>query len=105
MRMPVHQLVGEPIQYIVNREVAFLARHLRIEQNLQQQIAQFTCQFLPIMIVDRFQDFIGFFEGIRLDGVEALLPVPWTASRSAEPRHDFNHPLEPLTCGGHELSL
>ena len=57
--MPVHQLIRKPVQHIIHREVAFFARHLGIEQHLQQQVAQFSGQLRPIAIVDGFEDFVS----------------------------------------------
>ena len=52
--MPVYQLVREVIQNFIDGEVAFFLRHLCIEENLEQEIAQFTGQLFPVPVIDSF---------------------------------------------------
>src|SRR5277367_6237220 len=99
--MPIDELVRKPVQYLVDRERALIFCHLRIEQYLEQQIAKLTGQFIPVAIVDSFQNFVGFLDGVRLDGVEGLLAVPRASSRSPEARHDRNCSLETLPGSRH----
>src|SRR5208282_5935389 len=62
-------------------------RHLGIEQNLQQQIAEFARKLGPVPIIDRLEHLVSFFERIGLDGIESLLPIPRASSRSSQPLH------------------
>ena len=101
--MPVHQFVRKPVQHIIHREVAFLARHLRIEQHLQQQVAQFAGQLRPVAIVDGFKDFVSLFQRVGLDGVKGLFAIPRASARSPQPRHDLNRSLESFAGGRHPV--
>ena len=71
-----------------NVEVARLRRHLRVEQNLQQQVAQLVLQLRPRPPLDGVEDLVGLLQRVALDRVEGLLAVPRTAARRAQPRHD-----------------
>ncbi len=82
MRMPVHQLAGEPVENVINRKCPLLFGHLRIKQNLQQQVAEFPGKLVPVAIIDGFEHFIGFFQGVGLNGIEGLLAIPGTTPRS-----------------------
>ena len=76
------------------REFAFLGRHLREENRLQQKVAEFFSEPGPVARVDRVQHLVGLFEQVRLDGVEGLLAVPRTAARRAQPGHDLDQTLK-----------
>ena len=97
--MAIDQFRREPVEDVIDRERTLLLRHLGVEQYLQQQVAEFAGQFIPITIVDRFQNFVGLFERVGLDGVEGLFPVPWASAGCAQPRHDRNRPLETFSSG------
>ena len=55
MRVAIHQLAGKPLQDFVDGEGALLLRHFSVEQHLQQQIAEFSAEFIPITVVDGFE--------------------------------------------------
>ena len=97
----MNELGRKAINDVVDGERRLLLRHLRIEENLQQQVAEFAGKFGPIAIVDSFENFVSFFEGIGLDGIEGLFAVPRAAAWGAESLHDGDHSLETLSCRGH----
>ena len=99
--MPVHKLVREPIENVVDGKRSLLLAHLRIKEHLQQQVAKFTGKFLPVAIVDRFQNFVGFFQRVGLDGIECLLAIPRAASRSSQTLHDGDCAFETFASSGH----
>ena len=101
MGMAIDQLVGQPIEHVVDGEALLLGRHLGIEEHLQQQVAELAGQLVPIARVDGFDHLVGFFQGVGLDGVEGLLAVPGTSARAAQPRHDRYGALESFAGGGH----
>ena len=65
MGMAVDQLRGQAIQNVIDGEGAVILRHLGVEKNLKQQVAEFAGKFVPVAIVDGFQDFVGFFQACR----------------------------------------
>ena len=77
--MPVNKLAGEPVKNIIDGKRSLLFGHLRIEKHLQEQVAEFAGKFVPVAIVDRFEDFVGLFQRVGLDGVEGLLAIPGAA--------------------------
>src|SRR5579864_4676737 len=102
--MPVNQLRRQSVQHVIDRERGLLLRHLSVEEHLQQQVSQFTGQFGPIAIVDGFQDFVSFFEGVGLDGIEGLLAVPRTSAWRAQPLHDGHRAFETFSCARHSAT-
>jgi hypothetical protein len=76
------------IEYIGNGEVALVGRHLRIEQHLEQQIAQLFCQVRKVAPLNGVEDLVGFFEGVLANGVEGLLAVPRATTGSRLVRAD-----------------
>ena len=88
MRVAADQLAVEACDHIRDGEVAGLARHLGIKEHLQQEVAQFLAQIIPMPALDGVEDLVGFLKGIFPDGVEALLAIPGTAIGAAQPGHD-----------------
>ncbi len=81
--MAADQLFGDGVERIINPEFVLFRRHLGEEDGLQHQIAQLFSQTAPIAPVDRVQHFIGLFQKIRFDGVEALFAIPRASPGSA----------------------
>ena len=75
---------------VVDGEVAGLRGHLGVEEDLQQEIAEFVFEIGPGAALDGVEDLVGLFEGVALDGVEGLFAVPGTAVGSAQASHDRN---------------
>ena len=86
--MPPQKLRAQRISHVFQRKIAGVIGHLRVEQHLQQQVAQFIAKIVPVAPLDSVEDFIRLFQRVLLDGVERLLAVPGTAVRRAQPRHN-----------------
>src|SRR5215813_901078 len=97
--MAIDELARQLLEYIINCECPLLLRHLGIKEDLQQEIAQFAAQFIPVAFVDRLENFIGFFQRVRFDGVEGLLAIPRAASGGAQPGHNRDSTLKTSTRG------
>src|SRR5262245_57348137 len=62
-----------------------------MEDDLQQQVAEFLAQVVEIAAADRVGDFVGFLDRVWCNGGEALLQVPRAArARRAQRRHDVD---------------
>ena len=70
--------------------------HLRIEEHLQQQVAELVLQVRPGAALDGVEDLVGLFERVALDGVEGLLAVPGAAAGRAQAGHDGGGALQGL---------
>src|SRR3546814_14008685 len=77
--MAADQLVADRGGHVVEAERALLARHLRVEYHLQQQVAQFVLQRRQVVAVDRVGDLVGLLDRVRGDGGEGLFDVPRAA--------------------------
>ena len=69
-------------------EVAFVGRHLRVKQHLQQQVAEFFGQVRKVAALDGVEDFVGLFKRVFANRVEGLFAVPRASARRPQPRHD-----------------
>ena len=92
--MAANQLAVQMIEHIGDGEVAFVGRHLRIEQHLQQQVAEFFGKMRKVAALDGVEDFVGLFQRVFANGVEGLLAVPRAAAGSAKARHDGHRLLK-----------
>ena len=60
-----------------------------MEHDLEQQIAKLLLQVAQVAAFTSVRDFVRFFDRIRSNRLEALLPIPFAAAlRIAELRHD-----------------
>jgi hypothetical protein len=93
--MPALELVADPANDVVEREMAKLFRHLRVEDHLELEIAKLIGERVHVATVDRIGDLIGFLDRVGGDRLEALLKVPRAAAlRVAKPAHDRDQALE-----------
>ena len=89
MRVPPDHLAGDRIDHIGEFEALQLRGHLRVVNDLKQQVAKLVLQRLEIVARDRLGDLVGFLDRIGRDGREGLLGVPRTARvLVAQARHD-----------------
>jgi hypothetical protein len=90
MRMAALHLVGDAIENILKREQAGFLGHLRVEDDLELQIAEFVGKRVHVVARNRVGDFVGFLDRIGRDRVECLDRVPFaSANRIAQPAHDL----------------
>ena len=92
--MSANQFAIQVVEHICNREVAVVGRHLGIEQNLQQQIAQLFGQVRPVAPLNGVEDLVGLLQRVLANGIEGLLAVPWAAAGCPQPRHDSHRLLK-----------
>ena len=86
--MAANHLLGDAARDRVEVETAVLARHLRVEDDLEEQVAEFVAERRPVVLTDRLGHLVGFLNGVRRNRLEALFEVPRaTAGRIAQPRH------------------
>ena len=102
VRVAADELGAEIFGDVAEVEVATALRgHLRIEKNLQQQVAELVLEVRPGAALDGVEDLVGLFQRVALDAVEGLLAVPGAAAGRAQAGHDGGSALEGL--GGRRL--
>ena len=88
MGMAADQLGGDRLDDVAEIEQARLLRHPGVEDDLQQEVAEFVAQIFGVAALDRVGDFVGLFEREGGDRGEGLLEVPRAAGsrdRAAPP--------------------
>ena len=88
MRVTANQLAIQLVEHFGDSEVTLVCGHLRIEQHLQQQVAEFLGKVRKVTALNGVEDLIDFFERVFADGIEGLFAVPGAAARCAQSRHD-----------------
>jgi hypothetical protein len=88
------------VEGVGDGEETLFFRHGGVEDYLEGEVAQFFGEVGPVLAIDGVEDFVGFLEGVGLDGVEGLFAVPGAASGGAEAGHDFDEALESFSRGG-----
>jgi len=77
--MPTDQLGGDRLDHAAEVEPSFLFGHTGVEDDLQQEIAEFVAQIPEVAALHSIGDLIGFLERERDDRGEGLFKVPRTA--------------------------
>jgi len=89
VRVPALQLVANAPDDVIQGEVAQLLRHLRVEDDLELEIAELILEIVHVATVDGVGHLISFFDRVGRDRGERLLPIPFaTELRIAKPVHD-----------------
>ena len=99
MGVAADELCVEIRRDIGDVEVARLGGHLRVEEHLQQEVAEFVLQVWPCTALNGVEDLVGLLEGVAFDGVEGLFAVPGTAVWRAKTGHNGNR-FGQRVCGG-----
>ena len=96
--MAANHLLGDAARDRVEVEAAVFARHLRVEDDLEQQVAELVAERRPVVLTDRLGHLVGFLDGVRRNRLEALFEVPRAAARRiAQPGH---HVEQLIDAGG-----
>ena len=70
------------------RRVAALPRHLRVEDDLQQEVAEFLDHLVVVAGLDGVHQFINLFDGVMAQGDVILFPIPRAALGRTQGGHD-----------------
>jgi len=88
MGMAANHLVVDFADNIENGEAALFGSDLRVEEDLEEEIAEFFGEFAVVVGIESVKDFVGLFDEISAEGGVGLLAVPGTAAGAAEAGHD-----------------
>ncbi len=95
MRVAAYELVAKRGDHVGECKRPLLGRHLRMEDHLQQQVAQLVAQASQVVAIDRIGHLVGFFDGVWRDAGEGLLHIPGTAVFAiAQTRHHVQQLLD-----------
>ena len=86
--MAANEFSVQIFSYVTDVEVTGLGGHLRVEEDLEEKIAELILEVGPRAALDGVEDLVGLFERVSFDRVEGLLAVPRAAIRGAQPCHD-----------------
>ena len=80
VRMAAFHLVANAVEDVVEREFAGFLGHLRVEDDLELEIAELVGERVHVVARDRVGDLIGFLDRVGRDGRECLHAVPFAAA-------------------------
>src|SRR5262245_9979133 len=93
MRMTAHELFGEALDDVGKVEGPLLLRHAGMEDDLEQEVAQFVAQVIELAPRNGVGDLVSLLDGNGGDRVKGLLEIPRAAGAGrAQRRHDFDEP-------------
>ena len=76
MRVTPNHLPRDGISYVGEVEARLLSRHVRVIDDLQQEIAELVLEPIEVITRDHIRDLIGFLDGVGRDRREGLLARP-----------------------------
>jgi len=95
MRVAPLKHVADRPEHIVQRKMSGFLSHLRVEHDLQLEVAKLAGERVHVVARDRVGDLIGFLDGVGRNRLEALRAVPFAAAdRVAKPAHDRHQVFE-----------
>ena len=95
VRVAADHLGGDALGHRLEIEAAGLLRHLRVVDDLQQQVAELALELRHVAAPDRIGDLVGLLDRVGRDRGEVLLEVPGAAAvRVAQPRHHREQALD-----------
>jgi hypothetical protein len=103
--VPADHLRDETLQEVSHGELADLLGQTRVEDHLEEQIAELLLELPRVSGLDRLENLVCFLDQIGLQRGARLLTVPGAAGRPAQPCHDVEESFEENSGGlGHVRS-
>jgi hypothetical protein len=87
--MAPNQLSADCFDNIFEVEGAPFLGHLRVHDNVEEQIAELFTQIRVVRFFDCFDRFVAFLDEGGSQALMGLLAIPRTAPRRAQPGDDF----------------
>src|SRR3970040_2251258 len=79
MRMSSRDLGGDVGDDVGHRELAGCGGDLRLQDDLEQKVAQLFAQRRRVVLVDGLERLVGFLQEMRAESLRGLFAVPGTA--------------------------
>src|SRR5947209_20629233 len=90
VRVPAFHLVADAADDVLERELAGFLGHLRVEDDLELEIAEFVGERVHVAARDRDGNFIGFLDGVGRNRAERPDRAPFaSADRGGKPHDDL----------------
>ena len=86
VRMAALELVADAVEHVVEGEMAGFLGHLRMEHDLELEVAKLVGQRVHVVTGDRVGDFVGFLDRVGRDRGEILLAIPFAAVTGSRSR-------------------
>jgi hypothetical protein len=87
MRVAADEFLVNLARHVVEIEMAGFGRHLRMHDDVQEQVAQFLAHVREIAAVKGVEQFGDLLDKAIADALVGLLAVPGAAAGAAQPRH------------------
>jgi len=87
VRVSARHLVDQTFEHVRRGELTRLARHLAVEDDLEEQITEFLHEVIRILFVDGVQDLVGFLDQVGFQRGAGLFAIPGASTLAAQPGH------------------
>src|SRR5690625_4838684 len=102
MRVAANQLLGYIGRDVVDRPrmVVTFRGDSGVEQDLEQEVAEFLAQVVIVAGLDRLESLVGLLEQVGGQAAVGLLGVPWTPAWRPQSVHDCDEFQQAVAGGG-----
>ena len=76
MRMPKDEFVADMVAHISNIEKSRFATYLGIENDVEQDVAEFLAYYPTVLAQQGVAEFVGFLYGVGAQALKGLFSVP-----------------------------
>ena len=94
------QLSDDAVGHVVDVPPSLVGGHLRVEHDLQQQVAELVAEAFVVAPVDRVEDLVGLLEQVPGQRAVVLFRVPRTPAGPPKPGHHPDEVEQPLAALG-----
>ena len=105
VRVPGEELLGDGVGDAAEVEAPLLLGDARLEDDLQEEVAELLAMGLGVAPVDRLEHLVGLLEDVGAEGGERLLPVPGAPVGPPEAGHDGEEALDGVGGPAHRRFL
>ena len=95
MGVAAHHFLVDLSHHVGGVEPALFRGNLRVENNLQQQVAKFFREFRVVAAFQSFENLVSFLNQIGAQRQMGLLDIPGTSIRGTQTRLQFDQAFEP----------
>jgi len=100
VRVAPHELLVDRAHDVRDRELARILGDARLEDHLEEQVAELLAELAGVALLDGGDDLVGLLDDVGLERLGGLLAVPGAAAGGAQASHELDEGREPVVAGG-----
>ncbi len=100
VRVAPDELGDDPLGHVVDVPPSLVGRHLRVEHDLEQEVAELVAEAVVVVAVDGVEDLVRLLQQVPGERPVILLGVPRAPAGTAQARHHAHEVEQPFAALG-----